>query len=77
MSSLTIVNSDFQEPKLVEADLTIYKLIAKESSLVLLFKAFAKNEGSRSDMLYLICTTKWHSGAILKNARTDEGFDTH
>ena len=53
MSSLILLNSGFEEPKLVRANLTVYKLMAEESLLILLFKAFAKNEGSRSDMLYL------------------------
>ena len=53
-----LLNFGSQELKLVGADLAIYKLMAEESSLVLLSKASAKNEGLRSDMLYLICTKK-------------------
>ena len=59
MRSSTLLNSDSQDPKLVGVDLTVYKLMAEESSLMLLFKASAKNERLRSNMLYLTCTKKF------------------
>ena len=40
------------------ADLTAYELMAEESSLVLLFKASAKNKGLRLDTSHLTCTKK-------------------
>lgn len=58
MSFLMLLNSGSQEPKLIEVDLTAYKLIVKESSLVLLFKVFTKSERLRLDMLYLIYIKK-------------------
>ena len=43
---------------LVEADLTIYKLMIEKSLLVLLFKVFAKNKELKLDMLYFIYIKK-------------------
>ena len=48
----------FQEPKVLGADLTAYELIGEESSLLLLFKAFAKNERLRLDTLHFTSMKK-------------------
>lgn len=43
-------NFGYQEQKQMNVSLTVYKLIVEESSLVLPFKSFAKNEAPKSDM---------------------------
>ena len=53
-----IFNSSSQELKLVITNLTTYKLMVEESLLVLLFKAFTKNKGLRSDILHFIYMMK-------------------
>lgn len=58
MSFSTLLNSDYQEPELVEADLIAYKLIVEENLSVLFFKAFTKNEGLRLNTIHLTCMKK-------------------
>lgn len=58
MGFLTLLNFGSQKPKLIEIDLTIYKLIVEKSLLVLFFKIFTKNKKLRSNILHLIYIKK-------------------
>lgn len=52
------LNSNSQEQKYMEINLTTYKLIIKKSLSMLYFKPFIENKGSRSDLQHYIYMKK-------------------
>ena len=58
MSFLMHSNSGSQEQKYAETNSIAYELMVEESLLAQPFKAFVKNEESRSTTLHRICMKK-------------------